>query len=83
MADYLNENSELSSICEYEALLFENEAKYWNKLSSLYSVFMKRGITLSFPRSIFVIYRMNNVMDKIIEIEDVLLNSDIYILILT
>lgn len=75
MANFLNENSELSSICEYEAKLFENEAKYWNKLSSLYSVFKKRGITLSFPRSIFVINRMSKTMDEIIQIEEVIVNS--------
>ena len=77
MANFLYNNSELSSICEYEAMLFEHEAKYWNKLSSCYSIFMKKGIFLSFPRAVFLTCRMNNTMNKILEIEDVLVNFEV------
>lgn len=76
MAEFLHNNSELSSICEYEAMLFEHEANYWNTLSSCYSVFMKKGIFLSYPRAVFITNKMKNNMNKIIEIENELINFE-------
>jgi hypothetical protein len=74
MANFLYNNTNLSNVCEYEAMLFEDEAEHWDKLSSCYSVFKEKGIFLSFPRAIFLMCRMNNTMGKIIEIEDALVN---------
>jgi len=77
MAGFLKNNTELSNVCEYEAMLFENEARLWDELSSLYSVFQKRGITLSLPRAFFVINQMSGTVDKIIEIEEAISQSEI------
>jgi len=77
VADFLNNNSDFSNICEYEAMLFENEAEQWNKISSYYEVFKKKGVFLSLPRAILATNRMNDTMGKIIEIEDAILNCKI------
>lgn len=76
MANFLYNNSNLSDICEYEANLFENEAKHWNKLSSYYSVFKKKGIFLSSLRAFYLMSKMSNTMDKIIEIENAIINLE-------
>ena len=82
MAGFLKNNTELSNVCEYEAMLFENEAKLWGELSSLYSVFQRRGITLSLPRAFFVINQMSRTLDDIIEIEEAISQSEIVIEVL-
>jgi hypothetical protein len=69
-ARFLYRNSNMSNICRYEAMLFENESMYWNELSSNYSIFMKKGIFLSLPRTISIVNRMHYSVFKIIEIED-------------
>ena len=75
-AKFLNINKNLSDICEYEALLFENEAKLWESLASCYSVFMRRGIFLSNFRATFIVSRMNNIMGKVLEIEETITNLE-------
>ena len=75
MARYLLNNIDINNSCAYEAMLFEREAENWEKLASCYSVFMKKGIFLSFPRAIFIVNRMNKIMDKIITIEEAIIQG--------
>jgi len=75
-AKFLYKNSNLSNICEYEAMLFEQEAKYWDDLSSCYSIFMKKGIFLSLPHAILILDRMSSIMDKIIEIQETIVKFE-------
>ena len=74
---FLKENKNFSNVCEYEAMLFKEEAKLWYKLGSFYSVFLRRGITLSGPRALLIITRMKNTLERIIEIEEALLNCNV------
>jgi hypothetical protein len=74
--DFLNNNTELSTVCEYEAALLEQEAQNWTELQGYYEIFLKKGIFLSHSRAVHIMNKMEACMDNIISIQEAIIRGE-------
>lgn len=72
--DLLND-THLSNICRENSILLNQEAENWSKISSYYSLMLKRGSFMTLPRGMITIYFMNKVLDNIIKIEEEIIDN--------
>ena len=83
MSDYLSEkqyelsDQNLSNICKHDSKLLEYEAENYTKLADEFTMFLKRGMFISIPRAILVTNKMAIITDKIITLEEEIINQGI------
>jgi hypothetical protein len=75
VANYLEKCQFYPEICRKHSSLLIEESKYWNELSYYYKTFMRRGIYLSQPRAVYLMSRMEKTIDRIISIEQEIIDT--------
>jgi hypothetical protein len=82
MSDYLWEkqyefsDENLSDICKHDSKILEYEAENYTKLADEFTMFLKRGMFISLPRAILVTNKMAMITDKIIKLEEEIINQE-------
>ena len=66
-------NSDYSKVKIYEA--FKQESNYWNEIADIYDIFLKKGFMLTSIRANFLMFRINKLTDKIIDIQDEIISE--------
>jgi len=72
-AQYLAQCVINQSLCRNQSVLLFNESDLWQKLSSSYAVFMRKGMFLSTMRALYVMRSMDARMQDIIHLEEALI----------
>lgn len=75
IAEYLEQSVFYPDLCKNQSLLLKQELELWYDLSDYYKVFMRRGIFLFELRANILMNKMENTMDKIILIEQQIINE--------
>lgn len=76
MSDYLFEkecqfdDENLSNICRHDANILKHEAENFTKLAEEFTTFLKKGFFISIPRAILVTNEMSAIANKIIDLEE-------------
>ena len=75
ISEYLEQSIFYPDFCKNQSILLKQESELWHDLSNYYKVFMRRGIFLLELRSNILMNKMENTIDKIILIEQQLINE--------
>ena len=73
VADYLQNSSIQPGLCKNQSNLLRNESEQWRGLSKYYNIFLRKGIYLSDIRAIYIMNKMEQLIKKIIDIEEALI----------
>ena len=68
----LNDNN-LSKICRNNSILISNEAENSSIIAEYFTIFLKKGMLLTYPRAIIVTNNMQRILEKMIAIEEEIL----------
>jgi hypothetical protein len=74
-AQYLAQCVISPSLCKNQSALLRNESEQWHKLSTSYTVFMRKGMFLSNVRAAYVMSAMEAFVQNIIHIEEALITQ--------
>ncbi len=74
-ADFLEHCLIHQSLCENQSVLLRNESKYWHELSEYYTIFLRKGMFLSDLRAVYILSRMEAVVQDIIGIEETIITQ--------
>ena len=77
VADYLENCSFYPDLCKNHSDFLRQESEYWEKLSDYYKIFMRRGIYLSEFRADYIMNHMENIMDKVLIVEQKIIDTSI------
>lgn len=75
VADYLQNSTIQPSLCKNQSNLLRYESNLWHELSQYYIIFLKKGIYLSDIRAIYIMKKMEQFMNEIIETEEALITQ--------
>ena len=73
VADYLQNSSIQPDLCKNQSNLLKNESELWHGLSQYYNIFLKKGTYLSDIRAIYIMNKMAQLINEIIDVEEALI----------